>query len=78
MGIHELMHTSESLVKAINMGFDTARIKRISMEDGMHTLHQDRMQKVRAGVSTIEEAIATVPSDVEEILSLREDMKSYS
>ena len=78
VGIHELMHTSESLVKAINMGFDTARIKRISMEDGMHTLHQDSMQKVRAGVSTIEEAIATVPSDAEEILSLREDMKSYS
>jgi type IV pilus assembly protein PilB len=47
------------------------------MEDGMKTLHQDSMQKVRAGISTIVEAIATVPSDAEEILSLRKDMKAY-
>ncbi|TVP78508.1 MAG: type II/IV secretion system protein [Puniceicoccaceae bacterium] len=65
VGIHELMATSEELIKAINSGEEAAVIKRIAMRNGMMTLHQDSMLKVKEGLSTMEEAIATVPPDME-------------
>jgi len=65
VGIHELMATSEELVKAINSGEEAAVIKRIAMRNGMMTLHQDSMLKVKEGLSTMEESIATVPPDME-------------
>lgn len=66
VGIHELMATSEELVKAINADEEAAVIKRIAMRNGMYTLHQDSMLKVKEGLSTMEEALATVPPDMEE------------
>ena len=64
VGIHELMITNEELVEAINKRADTSELKRIAQRQGMKTLHQDSMQKVKDGVSTFEEAIATVPPDM--------------
>lgn len=66
VGIHELMATSEELIKAINAAEEAVTIKRIAMRNGMMTLHQDSMLKVREGLTTMEEAIATVPPDMEE------------
>jgi len=65
VGIHELMATSEELIKAINAGEEASTIKRIAMRNGMMTLHQDSMLKVKEGLTTMEEAIATVPPDME-------------
>ncbi|MGJ8653417.1 MAG: GspE/PulE family protein [Opitutaceae bacterium] len=65
IGIHELMATSEELVKAINAGEEAATIKKIAMRNGMMTLHQDSMLKVKEGLTTMEEALATVPPDME-------------
>ncbi len=65
VGIHELMATSEELIKAINGGEEAAVLKRIAMRNGMMTLHQDSMLKVKEGLTTMEEAIATVPPDME-------------
>ena len=65
VGIHELMPTSEELVKAINAGEEAASIKRVAMRNGMKSLHQDSMLKVKEGVTTMEEALATVPPDME-------------
>jgi type IV pilus assembly protein PilB len=65
VGIHELMATSEELIKGINAGEEAAVIKRIAMRNGMMTLHQDSMLKVKEGLTTMEEAIATVPPDME-------------
>lgn len=64
VGIHELMQTSEELVRAINEGRETADLKRIAMATGMYTLHQDSMLKVTEGVSTILESVSTVPPDM--------------
>lgn len=36
------------------------------MRNGMMTLHQDSMLKVKEGLTTMEEAIGTVPPDMEE------------
>lgn len=67
VGIHELMATSEELIRGINAEYDTARIKKIAVRNGMKTLHQDSMAKVREGITTIQEAIANVPPDLENI-----------
>ena len=34
------------------------------MKDGMKTLHQDSMLKVKMGLTTVEEALANVPPDI--------------
>jgi type IV pilus assembly protein PilB len=64
IGIHELMITNEELIAAINREAETAELKRIAQRSGMTTLHQDSLAKVKAGVTTLEEAIATVPPDL--------------
>lgn len=66
VGIHELMATSEELIAAINAEVEAAQIKKIAMRNGMMTLHQDSMLKVKEGLTTMEEALSTVPPDMEE------------
>jgi type IV pilus assembly protein PilB len=65
IGIHELMVTNEELIEAINKEAETAELKRIAMKGGMKTLHQDSMSKVKDGLSTLAEALSTVPQDME-------------
>ena len=64
VGIHELMTSNEELVSAINKEMEATELKRIAMRNGMKTLHQDSLLKVKEGLSTLEEAIATVPPDM--------------
>ena len=59
------MAISEELVKAINDGEEAAVVKRVAMRNGMMTLHQDSMLKVKEGLTTMEEALGTVPPDME-------------
>ncbi|MEO0509398.1 MAG: GspE/PulE family protein [Verrucomicrobiota bacterium] len=75
VGIHELMATSEELVKAINADEEAAVIKRIAMRNGMYTLHQDSMLKVKEGLTTMEEALSTVPPDMEEYEEVKQAPK---
>jgi type II secretory ATPase GspE/PulE/Tfp pilus assembly ATPase PilB-like protein len=64
VGIHELMTNSGELTEAINKEVEVAELKRIAMRNGMKTLHQDSMLKVKMGLTTIEEALANVPPDL--------------
>jgi type IV pilus assembly protein PilB len=64
VGIHELMVVNEGMIEAINKGNETAELKRLAMRDGMMTLHQDSLIKVKEGISTFEEALATAPPDL--------------
>jgi len=64
VGIHELMTSNEELISAINKELEAAELKRIAMRNGMKTLHQDSLLKVKDGWSSLEEAIATVPPDM--------------
>ncbi len=66
VGIHELMATSEELVAAINAEEEAVVLKRIAMRNGMKTLHQDCMLKVKEGLTTMQEALGAVPPDMEE------------
>ncbi len=65
IGIHELMVTNEELIEAINKEAETSELKRIAMKGGMKTLHQDSMSKVKDGLSSMAEAISTIPQDME-------------
>jgi len=67
VGIHELMTVSDDLVHGINVGMESSKLKRIAVRDGMKTLHQDSLLKVRDGVSTMVEALSTVPPDLENL-----------
>ena len=71
VGIHELLVNNEELIEAINKVAETAELKRICMKSGMKTLHQDSLIKVKEGLSTLAEALSTVPQDME----LREGAK---
>ena len=64
VGIHELMTNSEALTEAINKEVEVADLKRVAMKNGMKTLHQDSMLKVKLGLTTIEEALSNVPPDL--------------
>jgi type IV pilus assembly protein PilB len=64
VGIHELMVVNEEMIEAINKGSETAELKRIAVRNGMMTLHQDSLLKVKEGISTFEEALATAPPDL--------------
>jgi type IV pilus assembly protein PilB len=64
VGIHELMTNSEELTEGINKEVEVAELKRIAMRNGMKTLHQDSMLKVKMGLTTIEEALSNVPPDL--------------
>ena len=65
------MPTSNELIKGINAGMDVAKLKRIAVRNQMKTLHQDSMLKVRDGTTTIEEAIANVPPDMEDLKAIK-------
>jgi len=73
VGIHEMMVTNEALIEGINKEVETAELKKIAMFNGMATLHMDSMKKVRAGLTTMEEAISTVPPDLEDLDALAEE-----
>ncbi len=64
VGIHELMANNEDLTRAINEAKETADLKRIAMRSGMKTLHQDAVLKVDEGMTTLLEAVSTVPPDM--------------
>lgn len=64
VGIHELMTSNEELVEAINKEQESAELKKIAVKNGMKTLHQDSVLKVKEGFTTLEEAISTVPPDM--------------
>lgn len=64
VGIHELMTNSEELTEGINKEVEVAELKRMAMRNGMKTLHQDSMLKVKLGTTTMEEALANVPPDL--------------
>ncbi|MEO0797038.1 MAG: GspE/PulE family protein [Verrucomicrobiota bacterium] len=75
VGIHEMLTSSEALIEGINKESETAELKKIAMYSGMSTLHMDSMKKVRAGLTTMEEAISTIPPDMEDLEALAEEFQ---
>jgi len=58
-GVHELMTVSRELRRLIQNGARAEALQATAMKEGMRTLRQDGIDKVLAGVTTIEEVRAT-------------------
>lgn len=65
IGIHELMRVDETLRDAIARKQNEDEIKALACKQGMRTLFQDSMEKVRMGVTSIREALSTARPDDE-------------
>ncbi len=63
IGIHEIMLNNDELSRAISRRVETSALKEIATRSGMKTLHQDSMLKVKEGITSIAEALATVSPD---------------
>jgi type II secretory ATPase GspE/PulE/Tfp pilus assembly ATPase PilB-like protein len=58
-GVHELLTVSRTVRTLIQKGARAEEIQRCAMGEGLRTLRQDGIEKVLAGVTTIEEVRAT-------------------
>jgi len=58
-GLHELMMVTKGLRRMIQTGARAEELAQAALTEGMHTLRQDGIEKVLAGVTTIEEVRAT-------------------
>ena len=58
-GLHELLTVSKGVRGLIQQGARSEQIQHHAMGEGMRTLRQDGIEKVLAGVTTIEEVRAT-------------------
>jgi type II secretory ATPase GspE/PulE/Tfp pilus assembly ATPase PilB-like protein len=59
IGVFEVMEVSDAIRKAINQKEDAETIRQIAVSEGMKTMNQDALQKVKEGITTIEEVIRT-------------------
>jgi type IV pilus assembly protein PilB len=57
VGVFEVMEMSEGLRDAVIAGAPSTDVRRLAMREGMTTLRQSGLQKVREGVTTIEEVV---------------------
>jgi general secretion pathway protein E len=57
VGIFEIMVMNESMKGLVLQSFDSNRIRKQAVQDGMITLRQDGIQKVLDGVTTVEEIL---------------------
>ena len=58
-GVHELMLVSRELRRQVQTGARAEALQRTALAEGMRTLRQDGIDKVLAGVTTIEEVRST-------------------
>lgn len=63
MGVHEVMIATDELRGLINHRSPVERLKHVAREHGMRTLFEDVMEKVKAGHTTLPEAIGTARPD---------------
>ncbi len=57
MGLYELMAVTEEVGKAINAGVQEDQLRRIAIQEGMVTLRDAGIEKIRQGVTSIEEVM---------------------
>jgi type IV pilus assembly protein PilB len=57
IGLYEVMEISEGIRDLIMVGATAVEIKRKALEDGMLTLRQSGLEKIKAGTTTIEEVL---------------------
>jgi general secretion pathway protein E len=56
-GIFELLPVDEGVRRLVTSGADSVRIREIGIEAGMRTLYMDGIEKVKQGVTTLDEVL---------------------
>src|SRR4029079_16920311 len=56
-GLFEVMEISEGIRDLIMVGATSVEIKRKALEEGMLTLRMSGLEKIKAGITTIEEVL---------------------
>ncbi|MDR0274988.1 MAG: type II secretion system ATPase GspE [Burkholderiaceae bacterium] len=56
-GIHELLVVDEAMRGAILKGRDASALQAVAVKAGMHTLYEDGLRKVAAGVTSLDELL---------------------
>lgn len=64
LAIFEVMEISDPIIKLITERAPTSLLRKQAIEDGMNTLIQDGVRKIKEGVTTIEEVLAVATMDV--------------
>ncbi|HEY8232556.1 MAG TPA: type II secretion system protein GspE, partial [Vicinamibacteria bacterium] len=57
VGLYEVMEISEGIRDLIMVGATAVEIKRKALEEGMLTLRMSGLEKLKAGVTTVEEVL---------------------
>jgi len=57
IGLYELMEVTEEVAKAINANVPEDQLRKTAIQEGMATLREAGLEKIRRGVTTIEEVI---------------------
>ena len=57
IGIFELMFISDEIKTLVDGRHSAAEIRKVAIEQGMKTLREDGLEKVRHGVTTLEEVL---------------------
>jgi type IV pilus assembly protein PilB len=57
VGLYEVMEVTEGLKELILVGASGLELRRKGMEEGMLTLRQSGLRKIKDGVTTIEEVL---------------------
>jgi type IV pilus assembly protein PilB len=60
MGVHEVLLVSEEIRPARVAGATAEEIKRTAVAEGMLTLKQDGLEKVRMGTTSVEEILRVI------------------
>jgi len=55
IGIYELLVPDDNMIERISSGASLQEIRKLASDGGMKTLRQDGMEKVKSGISTLEE-----------------------
>jgi general secretion pathway protein E len=63
VGLHELLTMNENIKDAILRTSDANEIKRVGLKTGLVTLRMDGIQKIRQGLTTVEEVLAITTED---------------
>ena len=65
IAIHELFVPDDSLIEMINDRVSTKQLREAALARGMVPLHSDRIEKVKAGIVSIEEVLRTAGSETQ-------------
>jgi type IV pilus assembly protein PilB len=79
VGLYELMEVTDNVEKAINAGVPEDQLRKIATQDGMVTLRDAGLEKIRQGLTSMEEVLkrTVMTEDAMPAYLINPDMETY-